>query len=43
MRRIFDGYDTLLISKSILDELLATLARKFSCGRAATKLKHESK
>jgi len=30
MRRIFDGYDTLLISKPILDELLTTLARKFS-------------
>jgi len=30
MQRIFDGHDTLLISKSILDELLTTLARKFS-------------
>lgn len=28
--RIFDGADTLLISKPILDELLFTLARKFS-------------
>ncbi|OGW66680.1 MAG: putative toxin-antitoxin system toxin component, PIN family [Nitrospirae bacterium RIFCSPLOWO2_02_FULL_62_14] len=28
--RIFDGTDTLLISKPILDEVLATLARKFS-------------
>ena len=30
MRRIFDGHDTLLISKPILDELLTTLARKFN-------------
>lgn len=30
MQRIFDGHDTLLISKPILDELLTTLARKFS-------------
>jgi putative PIN family toxin of toxin-antitoxin system len=30
MQRIFDGRDTLLISKHILDELLTTLARKFS-------------
>jgi len=30
MRRIFDGHDTLLISKPILDGLLTTLARKFS-------------
>ena len=28
--RILDGADTLLISKPILDELLSTLARKFS-------------
>jgi putative PIN family toxin of toxin-antitoxin system len=28
--RILDGHDTLLLSKPILDELLATLARKFS-------------
>jgi len=28
--RILDGTDTLLISKTILDEVLATLARKFS-------------
>lgn len=28
--RILDGSDTLLISKTILDEVLATLARKFS-------------
>jgi putative PIN family toxin of toxin-antitoxin system len=28
--RILDGVDTLLISKPILDELLSTLARKFS-------------
>jgi len=28
--RILDGADTLLISKPILDEVLATLARKFS-------------
>lgn len=28
--RIFDGDDTLLISKPLLDELLSTLARKFS-------------
>lgn len=28
--RILDGTDTLLISKAILDEVLATLARKFS-------------
>ncbi len=30
MQRIFDGHDTLLISQPILDELLTTLARKFS-------------
>ncbi len=30
MQRIFDGHDTLLISKPILDELLTTLAHKFS-------------
>ncbi len=30
MQRIFDGHDTLLISKPILDELLTILARKFS-------------
>ena len=30
MQRIFDSHDTLLISKPILDELLITLARKFS-------------
>ncbi len=30
MQRIFDSHDTLLISKPILDELLTTLARKFS-------------
>jgi len=30
MQRIFDGHDTLLISKPIFDELLTTLARKFS-------------
>jgi putative PIN family toxin of toxin-antitoxin system len=30
MQRILDGHDTLLISKPILDELLTTLARKFS-------------
>lgn len=28
--RILDGDDTLLLSKAILDELLSTLARKFS-------------
>ena len=30
IQRILDGHDTLLISKPILDELLTTLARKFS-------------
>lgn len=30
LSRILDGPDTLLISKTILDEVLATLARKFS-------------
>ena len=30
LSRIFDGADTLLISKPILDEVLAILARKFS-------------
>ena len=30
MQRIFDCHDTLLISKSILDELLTALPRKFS-------------
>lgn len=30
IQRIFDGHDTLLISKPILDELLTILARKFS-------------
>ena len=30
LQRIFDGHDTLLISKPILDEFLTTLARKFS-------------
>ena len=30
MSRIIEGKDTLLISKEILDELLSTLARKFS-------------
>jgi len=30
LSRILDGTDTLLISKLILDEVLATLARKFS-------------
>jgi len=30
LSRILDGTDTLLISKPILDEVLATLARKFS-------------
>jgi len=30
MQRIFDGHDTLLISKPIIDELLTTLARKFN-------------
>lgn len=30
LSRILDGSDTLLISKPILDEVLATLARKFS-------------
>jgi putative PIN family toxin of toxin-antitoxin system len=28
--RVLDGADTLIISKAILDEVLATLARKFS-------------
>lgn len=31
--RILDGTDSLLISKAILDEVLATLARKFSRDR----------
>lgn len=30
LQRIFDGHDTLLISKPILDKFLTTLARKFS-------------
>ncbi len=30
IQRILDGHDRLLISKPILDEVLATLARKFS-------------
>jgi uncharacterized protein len=30
MQRIFDGHDTLLISKPILDGLFITPARKFS-------------
>jgi uncharacterized protein len=38
MQRIYDGQDTLLISKPILDELLTTLARKFS--RDADALSH---
>ena len=38
MQHILDGHDTLLISKPILDELLTTLARKFS--RDADALSH---
>lgn len=38
LRRIIEGRDQLLISKTILDELLAILARKFS--RDAEELAH---
>ena len=33
LQRVIDGKDTLIVSKSILDELLSVLARKFARDR----------